>query len=55
MKQLWISFLLALLLYGCKSEDIQNDYVEDPLRKDQWYISGVNSEADIEHINLNQT
>lgn len=55
MKQLWISLLLALFLYGCNSEDTQNDYAEDPLRKDQWYISGVNSEADIEHINLNQT
>ena len=51
MKQ-FLLLLIALLFVGC--DESRQTVQTDPLREDQWYISG-NTNPEIVNINLNQT
>ena len=47
--------ICIILILGCHNKDKTNPYIEDPLAKDQWYLSGVYNEADTVHINADNS
>jgi len=47
--------ICIVLILGCHNKDKTEPYIEDPLAKDQWYLSGVYNEADTVHINADNS